>query len=436
MPPLHLSSPRKTCGFLLPALASSALALPVLGADAPLPWPVEAFRPLSEERIAALPAAEQSEWRAYWADSEARARALPERSTQEIAPAGPLSGPPKGGAHTKGLRQDETLEWYRSGEATTIADRIVERQTVAGAWTKGIDYTRPRVIEGKAESDVWSRGTFDNNATTAELFFLSRTITAATDSVRSEVWRQAFLRGLAYVFAAQYPSGGLPQIYPLAGGYHDAVTFNDSAMTHVLELLRDVAAGSGDFAFVPAAQQREAGRRFERGIECILAAQIETAKGKRTVWGQQHDPLTLRPCAARNFEPISASASESAALVSFLMRLPDPSPPIAAAIGDAIAWFERVALEDVAWDRRAETGSGLLPAAGAPRLWARLYEIETDRPVFGDRDRTIHFVVSELSSERRLGYAWYGDWPETTLAQYREWRARVAQRSGPPKARP
>jgi PelA/Pel-15E family pectate lyase len=118
------------------------------------------------------------------------------------------------------------------------------------------------------------------------------------------------------------------------------------------------------------------------------------------------------------------------------MRLPNPSPPIAAAIGDAIAWFERVALEDVAWDRRAGAGSGLLPTPGSPRLWARLYEIDTDRPVFGDRDRTIHFVVSELSSERRLGYAWYGDWPETTLAQYREWRARVAERSGPSKSRP
>jgi hypothetical protein len=40
---------------------------------------------------------------------------------------------------------------------------------------------------------------------------------------------------------------------------------------------------------------------------------------------------------------------------------------------------------------------------------ARLYELETDRPVFGDRDRTIHNAVEEISLERRNGYGWYGD---------------------------
>ena len=38
---------------------------------------------------------------------------------------------------------------------------------------------------------------------------------------RARPWRAAFQRGLEYIFAAQYPNGGFPQIYPLAGGYHD-----------------------------------------------------------------------------------------------------------------------------------------------------------------------------------------------------------------------
>jgi hypothetical protein len=48
---------------------------------------------------------------------------------------------------------------------------------------------------------------------------------------------------------------------------------------------------------------------------------------------------------------------------------------------------------------------------GARRAYppARLYELETDRPVFGDRDRTIHNAVEEISPERRNGYGWYGD---------------------------
>ena len=39
----------------------------------------------------------------------------------------------------------------------------------------------------------------------------------------------AVLRGLDYTFAAQFPNGGWPQVWPLEGGYHDAITFNDGA---------------------------------------------------------------------------------------------------------------------------------------------------------------------------------------------------------------
>jgi hypothetical protein len=52
---------------------------------------------------------------------------------------------------------------------------------------------------------------------------------------------------------------------------------------------------------------------------------------------------------------------------------------------------------------------------GAAPLWARFYEIGTDKPIFGDRDRTIHYNVTELSSERRLGYQWYGAWPQPVV---------------------
>jgi len=35
------------------------------------------------------------------------------------------------------------------------------------------------------------------------------------------------------------------RLWPLQGGYHDAVTFNDDAMLHIVLFLRDVAGGSG-----------------------------------------------------------------------------------------------------------------------------------------------------------------------------------------------
>jgi PelA/Pel-15E family pectate lyase len=388
---------------------------PPASVDGPRDWPPDAYLPVTADRVSHLPVAEQAAWRSYLDASQERARLLPALSARENAPAGPVSTPPRGGLHTRGLRLDAEAAWYASEEARTIADRVVERQSPAGAWTKGIDYTRPREKAGTVEEvDVWSRGTLDNSATTAEMRFLTRVI-AADQSERARPWRAAFLRGLEYIFAAQYPNGGFPQIYPLAGGYHDAITYNDSAMTHALEILRDVSGGKNGYEFVSDASRADAERRLRRGIECILATQITTPDGRRTVWCQQHDALTLRPCAARNFEPVAASAQESALLVEFLRTVADRSPAVAGAIDEALAWFSRVALRGVAWDRMAVEGSGLTTAPGAPLLWARMYEIGSDKPLFGDRDRTIHYTVTEISSERRLGYGWYGTWPQALL---------------------
>jgi PelA/Pel-15E family pectate lyase len=66
-------------------------------------------------------------------------------------------------------------------------------------------------------------------------------------------------------------------------------------------------------------------------------------------------------------------------------------------------------------------GRLLVPAPGNGPLWARYYEIGTDRPIFGDRDRTIHDDVSEISLERRNGYGWYRDTPNRLLEHYARW---------------
>jgi PelA/Pel-15E family pectate lyase len=271
---------------------------------------------------------------------------------------------------------------------------------------------------------VWSAGTLDNDATTWELRFLALVNAVTKDRAKAQVWRDAFGRGLRYVLAAQYPNGGFPQIYPLAGGYHDAITFNDDAMVQALELFSDVHANKPEFSFVDGELRADAGRRVERGIRCILDTQLKNAAGQRTVWCQQHDALTLTPCAARNFEPVASCTNESASLARFLMTRPNPSPEIVASVQGAIAWFNRTAQPDLAWSRQGGTGQ-LVARPGAPLLWARMYEIGSDKPIFGDRDRTVHYAVEELSSERRNGYAWFGNWPASALEAFKTWPARA-----------
>ncbi|HEY1225787.1 MAG TPA: pectate lyase, partial [Ramlibacter sp.] len=77
---------------------------------------------------------------------------------------------------------------------------------------------------------------------------------------------------------------------------------------------------------------------------------------------------------------------------------------------------------DAAWTGKSpDKGRMLVPEPGAGPIWSRYYDIATMKPIFGDRDRSIHDDVNELSRERRNGYGWYQAVPAEVLGQYAAW---------------
>jgi PelA/Pel-15E family pectate lyase len=206
----------------------------------------------------------------------------------------------------------------------------------------------------------------------------------------------------------------------LQGGYHDAITYNDDAMLNVLQLLHDVSSGLGEFTFVPAATRTQAAASFKHGLDCLLATQI-VVDGRRTAWCQQYDALTLQPCSARNYEMPSQASGESATIILFLMELPSPDAGIITAVRAAVAWFQKTQINDVVFKSTGPDGRLLTPSPGAGPLWARYIAIGSDRPLFGDRDKSIHDNVADISKERRNGYAWFEDTPKRVLQHYPHW---------------
>ena len=197
---------------------------------------------------------------------------------------------------------------------------------------------------------------------------------------------------------------------------------NDGAMLNVLRLFQDISAGKGEYKFTSRAMKKRAAASFALGLRCILASQI-IENGQRTVWCQQHDALTLQPASARNYEMPSLCSGESAAIVNFLMELPKPDSNIVVAVRGGAAWFEKTQIRDVAFRKVGTEGRALVAAPGSGPLWGRYYEIGSDRAIFGDRDKTIHDVVDEISRERRDGYAWFTDNPDEVLRKYQKWNA-------------
>lgn len=321
--------------------------------------------------------------------------------------------------------------WYASAEAHAIADNVLRYQTAAGGWPKNHDETRAPAPDEFARQDV-SAPTIDNGATWTELRALARVHAAQPDARYAE----AFGRGLHYLFAAQYDNGGWPQFYPLIPGYYTHITFNDDAMVGVLELLRDVTRGGTPFAFVAAEDRARAGEAVRKGIACILRCQI-VVNGVKTAWCAQHDELTFEPVPARKYEHVSLSGSESVGIVRFLMGEKNPSPEIIAAVQSAVAWFEAV---KITGQRLVEEWNPALPHKhdravvadpSAPPMWARFYEIGTNRPIFGGRDAVIRYQLSEVEPERRGGYRWYVFEPAELLARdYPRWAARWVKGPG------
>jgi PelA/Pel-15E family pectate lyase len=105
------------------------------------------------------------------------------------------------------------------------------------------------------------------------------------------------------------------------------------------------------------------------------------------------------------------------------------------AVDAAVSWFRAVPLtgmrQEMIDDPKAPTGKDkvVVDNPDAPPLWARFYEIGTNRPLYADRDGTIHTRLADLSHERRNGYGWLGTWPQNLLERdHPLWKRRLADR--------
>ena len=314
-------------------------------------------------------------------------------------------------------------DWFRGREGLRIARNILSWQSVRGDWPKNTD-TMTKVFSGNPRK---IRGTFDNGATTGELRFLARAF-VATKNTRCG---QAFIKGLDHILDAQYPTGGWPQYSPPPRGYSRHITFNDNAMVRLMELLRDVAE-SKDYKFVEAGRRKKARLSFNRGVGCILKCQIRV-KGKLTAWCAQHDERNYKPRPARTYELISISGCESVGIVRLLMSIENPNEHVIGAVQGAIEWFEAVKITGIR-QVKVKGDKVIVEDPKAPPLWARFYEIGTNRPIFSGRDGVKKYDVAQIEHERRNGYAWYGAWPGGITGAYAKWKQKyLAPKKAPDK---
>jgi len=100
-------------------------------------------------------------------------------------------------------------------------------------------------------------------------------------------------------------------------------------------------------------------------------------------WPQQFDH-DMNPAWARRFEPPGVCSSVTASTIKLLadIYLYTKDEKYLEPIPTAKEWLENSKLEE--------------------NLWARIYELETNRPIYGQHDRKVHYLASEGRSDYRF----------------------------------
>lgn len=254
--------------------------------------------------------------------------------------------------------------------AREVGRALAWGQNANGGWRYLADVSALKPDSARA---VRRKGTstFDDNTSQAAVAFLMD-----LDQVLDEAWLdEAVKLALGFMIHSQFPNGAWPQRYPPGRGYGGYYTFNDNAINDCIRVMLRAHE-------LYKRAEHLAGAR--RGGDFLILSQIPAPQSG---WAQQysHD---LKPAWARSFEPPGVCSAVTArnirTLVDLYLYTRDAKylKPIPA----AIRWLEKSKLK--------------------PGLWARLYEMKTNRPIYGDRDGKIHYTLEEISAERVKGYSW------------------------------
>ena len=270
--------------------------------------------------------------------------------------------------------------------ARKVARALAWGQREIGGWDHRVkvDHLKPESVQPERAK---GRCTFDDNITQEALSFLM-----AIDQILDEAWlTESVELGLQFMLQSQFANGAWPQWFPLRGGYHNNYTFNDNSINDCIRVMTEAHKHYGKKEYLDSAR---------RGGDFMILSQC---KPPQAGWAQQYDQ-ELKPSWARSFEPSgicsAATARNIRALVNLYLYTKDEKylKPIPAAID----WLKRSQIK--------------------PNLWGRIYEVGSNKPIYGDRrdGNKIHYDYEKVSEFERTHYSWQSSYGIPGIIAYYE----------------
>lgn len=289
---------------------------------------------------------------------------------------------------------------------------LVRGQLRSGGWDYRIEFDPKarqryayRVEPAQEGKSLRNTSTLDDNTTQAALLMLMRLDNALRR--KDEKIREAVEYGLAKLVEAQYPNGAWPQRfegppdtnrYPIKQAsypetwsrtypsidYKDFYTFNDNALSDVVDVMFEAHRIYGEGRYRTAA---------ERAGGFLLLAQMPDPQPG---WAQQYN-ADMQPAWARKFEPPSITGGESYGVVRTLFQLyrETGDKKYLEPVPRAIAYYRSSVLPD-----------GQL---------ARFYELKTNRPLYFTKDYQLTYSDADMPTH----YAFKGgNWTDSAEREY------------------
>lgn len=248
--------------------------------------------------------------------------------------------------------------------AKEAANALILGQNELGGWGHTIRFDRanPRTVS------------FDDDQTQSAISFLM----TMEHKFAADDYSGAVEKALNLMAVSQLSHGGWPHQYPKQFNYHDYATFNDEGIN---DCIRVMIEADGHY------RNSQIQNSLLRAARFLMVSQLAPPQPG---WAQQYNEY-LQPAWARSFEPPSVCPQATVNNIESLMDLAVhfKNPEYLEPIHDALAWLDEVKLEN--------------------GLWPRFIEIGTGKALYYDRGRIRVNTTSELSEERRTGYAYESD---------------------------
>lgn len=111
------------------------------------------------------------------------------------------------------------------------------------------------------------------------------------------------------------------------------------------------------------------------------------------------------------------------------MTIRNPSQELINSVDFAVKWFEDHKIEGIMLvkekDNNGKNDLVVVKDNSAPAMWARFYDLDTEKPFFCDRDGIKKNTLAEIGYERRNGYSWYTTAPAMLLTNYTSWKEKL-----------